>query len=511
MNIFRKSLVMKLWLAMVILVIIVLWVAGFTHINIIERTYYNQQAEQLRVQGERVAEVIAQNPDPATEINILSRTLGINITQVNEDGIMERCHGLGKNIRRNANTGYGMRLHGHRNMLWSPEEPAGTPARNKWTMHHNMLWSPEGIQRVLEGETLYYRGPNRFLNNDVLSVALPVWSGDNVEGAVIVSAPLAPIAGRVQVLQKVSLFTGIGGIVLATLLSLLFSRKLSRPLIQMNKVAQAMAAGDFSKQVDIKGNDEVGLLGSSLNNLSRQLQDKISAIERMDQTRRDFVANVSHELRTPLSIIQGYTEALADGMAATEEERREYLDIVQEEVLRLRRLVNDLLDLRKMETGQTEMKFSFVELSSLLGRVTEHFRGPAKKKNINLILRVEPDLPPVMADEDRLKQVFINLLDNGLRAVPDGGMVKVSAVQSNGEIKISIKDSGPGIPEEEIPLIWERFYKVDKSRARESGGTGLGLAISRRIVEAHGGKIDVHCPEEGGTEFYIHLPVNDIH
>lgn len=269
-----------------------------------------------------------------------------------------------------------------------------------------------------------------------------------------------------------------------------------------------MARGDYSRRVEAKSKDEIGLLAESLNSLATELQEKIDALERLDRTRREFVANVSHELRTPLSIMQGYTEALIDGMAESEADRQKYLGNIHEEILRLRRLVTEILDLRKIEAGRLEMEIKEVSLPDIARRVVYKLQSLAEEKNISVSQNFSPKLPAAHADPDRLEQVFINLLDNALRVTPDGGKIEIAIKALKEKLQISISDTGPGIPPEEQPLIWERFYKVDKSRTRIGGGTGLGLAIVKEIVEAHGGSIEVLSHPGAGTIFVFTLPQN---
>jgi signal transduction histidine kinase len=358
----------------------------------------------------------------------------------------------------------------------------------------------------MQGNEFFRRGPYHFLNTEVLTVAVPVYENSQIKGAVIFSAPLAPVEERITELQKITRYAGIVGIILATFLALLLSRTLSSPLLKMNQAARAMVKGDYSRRVEVRSNDEVGVLAESLNSLATELQKKIDALEQLDRNRRKFVANVSHELRTPLSVIQGYTEALIDGMAGSEADRQKYLGNIHEEILRLRRLVTDILDLRRIEAGETDIKMSKVPISELAQQVVEKFQALAGEKKI-LIFQSYPDInSTVLGNQDHLKQVLINLLDNAIRHTPGGGRIELAIKDLGDNIKVTVSDTGSGIPLEEQPQIWERFYKVDKSRTRKGGGTGLGLSIVKEIVEAHGGSIDVASKPGEGSTFYFTIP-----
>ncbi|UVI32355.1 HAMP domain-containing sensor histidine kinase [Paenibacillus spongiae] len=235
---------------------------------------------------------------------------------------------------------------------------------------------------------------------------------------------------------------------------------------------------------------------------------------KLEKLRSDFVANVSHEIRTPLSMLQGYSEALLDDIAASPEERKELVQVIHDESLRMGRLVKDLLDLARMEAGHIELRYDQVNLTALMKRVHRKFLVYAKERGIELIINLpESDLYLQAGDEDRLEQVLTNLLDNALRHTRSGAAIKIAAqygsVGGKTFAELKIQDEGQGIPQEDLPYIFERFYKADKARTRgaSSGGTGLGLAIVKNIIEAHRGRIDVMSVVGKGTTFTMLLPV----
>ena len=234
---------------------------------------------------------------------------------------------------------------------------------------------------------------------------------------------------------------------------------------------------------------------------------------KVDKIRRDFVANISHEIRTPLQMLQGYSEALLDDIVVSPTERQELVQVIHDESLRMGRLVNDFLDVARMEAGHMNMKFQYVDVNMLLSRVTRKFIVFAKERDVELISELsEATLELQHADEDRLEQVFTNLIDNAFRHTDSGKQVIIrsSSVILNHEtfIQLQVKDQGHGIPSEDIPYIFERFYKADKARKREdSSGTGLGLAIVKNIIDQHHGNIAVDSMMGHGTAFTILLPV----
>lgn len=227
---------------------------------------------------------------------------------------------------------------------------------------------------------------------------------------------------------------------------------------------------------------------------------------KLDKLRKDFIANVSHELRTPISMLQGYSEAIVDGIAETEEEKKEMAKIIYDESLRMGRLVNELLDLARMEAGHIHLIVEDVELSSFINRIVRKFQGLAKDNDILFGAEIFGEISRFVFDPDRIEQVLTNLIDNAFRHTPKGGKVTLRIIPEEKGITMEVKDSGSGIPEEDLPFVFERFYKADKARTRGRAGTGLGLAIAKNIIDAHRGHISVQSKLGQGTTFSFFLP-----
>lgn len=241
------------------------------------------------------------------------------------------------------------------------------------------------------------------------------------------------------------------------------------------------------------------------------LQD-ITGLRRLEELRRDFVANVSHELRTPLASIQAFVEALLDGMVDDPATQMKYLKVIHEETLRLKRLIHDLLDLSLIESGKAKWQVMPLNIKDLTIRVLEKLMPQIEEKALEIEIEMPEDLPFALGNPDRIEQVLINLLHNAIQFTPAGGKIRIGASACCDEIRVSVADTGEGIPAEDLPHIWERFHKVDKSRARSSGGTGLGLAIVKHIVDAHGGRVGVESEPGKGSIFTFSLPqVNKAH
>lgn len=248
--------------------------------------------------------------------------------------------------------------------------------------------------------------------------------------------------------------------------------------------------------------------GDSVRGAVAVLRDKTEE-HRLDKLRSDFIANVSHELRTPIAMLQGYSEAIIDDVVSSEEERNEIIRIIYDESQRMGRLVTDLLDLARMESGNITLYKDLVPVTPVFERITQKFVQVAKEKDIDLTYSSTfDDQTLISIDEDRIEQVLTNLIDNAIRHTNKNGSVKVIVNQEVSFARIEVKDNGAGIPKEDLDYVFERFYKADKARTRGKGGTGLGLAIAKNIVEAHKGRITVESKVDVGTSFIFYLPLD---
>ncbi|MBC7235506.1 MAG: HAMP domain-containing protein [Chloroflexi bacterium] len=287
---------------------------------------------------------------------------------------------------------------------------------------------------------------------------------------------------------------------LALVLSFLLSRSLTRPLRELTAATKALARGDLGHQVPVRSQDELGELARSFNTMSQ-------ALARAEHLRKQMTADVAHELRTPLSLILGHAEALDEGVLPATPET---MHIIHDEARRLSRLVEDLRTLSLSDAGELRLDLRPVAVEDLATSATTAFYAQAQSHGVILETAIEPDLPPVLADPDRIMQVLSNLLSNALRFTPQHGKIIVSAKRDDaraGFVRLAVQDNGPGIPQEEIESVFERFYRADRSRAREDGGTGLGLAIARSLVETHGGRMWAESQPGDGTTVLFTLPI----
>ncbi len=294
--------------------------------------------------------------------------------------------------------------------------------------------------------------------------------------------------------------TGVVGLVLFRLLTKRFHA--------MAAAVKQFERGNFAQRIAIKSNDEIGQLAGSFNRLADTIVANMEELKRTDDLRRELVANVSHDLRSPLASMQGYLETvLIKDEKLQAEERRRYLQIIFDNTKRLGTLVSELFELSKLDAKQIQPEVEPFSIAELTQDVVMKFKPQAEKLRVNLQAALSKDLPMVHADIAMIERALSNLIDNALRYTPEAGTVKVDLQNHQDKVRVVVSDTGCGIPTEEIPLVFERFYRIEKSRARSSGGAGLGLAIAKRILDLHDSTISVHSAVNVGTTFSFELKV----
>jgi signal transduction histidine kinase len=282
-----------------------------------------------------------------------------------------------------------------------------------------------------------------------------------------------------------------------------------RRLQQLQHAAVALGGGELAVRAPVSGGDEVTSLSRAFNEMASQLESRTRALEQGDRTRRQLLADVSHELMTPLSAIRGYVETLSmDDLRLDDSTRRRYLGIVTEEAGRLEHIIGDLLDLARLEGGGGSFRIERVSPDQLLERVRRRHGPVLEDKRIALVTRKAAGIDSLLGDPNRLEQALQNLVANAVRHTPAGGQVLVEIADRDDAVGIGVQDSGPGIPPEHLPHVFDRFYKADESRAGTDvpSGSGLGLSIVQAIVARHGGSVTASNAPEGGARFDIVLP-----
>jgi signal transduction histidine kinase len=323
------------------------------------------------------------------------------------------------------------------------------------------------------------------------------------EGGWVVVTVQSPGSAVFQILRD-DLFppmieAGLVALVAAIILAFWITRWVVAPLQHISRGAHAITTGDY-QPIPLEGPSEVKELGQSFNDMSMRIQSS-------QKSQRDFIANVSHELKTPLTSIQGFAQAIQDGTANTPEALKQAGTIIYSEASRMFRMVMDLLDLARLDSGIADLEHTPLDLAAILNNIVDKMTPQARQAQVDLASKISA-IPPILGDADRLSQVFTNLVDNAIKYTPAGGHVTVSAGQTDGKVEITVSDSGMGISPEDLPHIFERFYQTDKSRRGGRGhGVGLGLAIAREIVLAHQGSMDVTSTPGQGSNFVIKLPL----
>jgi len=597
-----NRVVFKLWITIIGLVAVVLTVLSLTLMSFLDEFYERQRTEDLKQLAQNMAHVILVYKDSEKTLNIARELVDVYDTRMVITG------SLGNYNQDSA----------------APNNASIPEVRPEEFLKHPVLRQARDNDRIA-------------VTRDFFSVLPPKSSVPHYEEFVVVAVPLHSQGLNSELIlyqtmeelrettyktTRLIFYAAPIGIILTTFFAFFLSSRVTQPLRSMKEAADSYARGDFSTQISIRTNDEIGDLASTFNHMAGRLNDLIVALSRekeqvasvlksmvdgvmtfdrnghiivtnppadellkaweyeqggaeaeedesdqgkglppsmrsileqvvkneeevvtdvivqgriyavvmaplyddaqvrgavavlrdmtqerrLDKLRKDFVANVSHELRTPLVMLQGYSEAIIDDIAESQEEKKELAQIIYDESLRMSRLVNELLDLARMEAGHIPLEIQPANLLQLEDKVIRKFGGVAKEQGIHLQLDWQAADGTFYFDNDRMEQVLTNLVDNAIRHTGHGGTVTLRTFIQDEMYTIEVTDTGSGIPAEDLPFVFERFYKADKARTRGRAGTGLGLSIVKNIVQGHHGTITVRSKLGEGTTFSIQLP-----
>ncbi|HPC99740.1 MAG TPA: HAMP domain-containing sensor histidine kinase [Acetivibrio sp.] len=352
------------------------------------------------------------------------------------------------------------------------------------------------INGALKGKKTTWRGRNPQTNESILSVSSPIKKNEEVIGVVRVITALTDVNKILfnHVLTLIVLGTFI--VILIFVAGVFLSNTIIKPVKEITCAAEAMARGRFDVRVNKRYDDEVGKLADTLNYMAE-------AVSKHEKMKNDFIASISHEIRTPLTSIIGWVIAINSGNVENSEEIREGLGIVERESERLAAMVEELLDFSKFDAGSINLKIDLVDLKELISHITKQMEPRAKREGIFIVMRTDEDLPFIDADENRLKQVLINIIDNSFKFTQKGGYINIIAKQLKDKVLICVEDNGCGIPEDDISKVTQRFFKGNSNAA----GSGLGLAICDEIIKLHNGEMNIESVVEKGTAVNIILPV----
>ena len=382
--------------------------------------------------------------------------------------------------------------------------------RGLWRRGRGPVERPDGER--LEGEFPFRRsrpGPGPGSGARGLGESAPLFVNNAQVGRVVVWAGDRPFWRIVRQLGPTTavIAAAVFGVGTA-LIALVVFGPVRRRLKDVQSATERLGTGDLSARAPEHGGDEVASLARSFNQMADELASRARALEASDRTRRQLMADVSHELMTPLTAMRGYIETLAmPEVQLDPQTRQRYMGIVTDETQRLEQIIGDLLDLARLESGGMTLRHERADVEQLFNRVAERHERELSGRCITLTTRVDPSARWITGDADRLEQALQNLAANALRHTPEGGRIRLTAERQAGDIVLTVHDTGPGIPSEHLPLIFNRFYKADVSRRAAGGGSGLGLSIAKAIVERHGGAIDAR--NDNGAVFEIRLPSSE--
>lgn len=356
------------------------------------------------------------------------------------------------------------------------------------------------IKALFDGEPQSWVRTGRRQADPAIVVAVPLTN--TTRYALFLDTPITGVNRTARALEELLLYAALLGVLAAGAVSFFISRSFTRPISAISQAASRFADGDFSSRSSVSGGDEIGSLGNTFNSMA----DSLANIE---QNRRDFLANISHELKTPIASIRALTEAIIDGIIDTPEGQQRYLGNIVKETERIGRLISELSDLSALEAGKLSIHLQNLNLKNFLSAETDKYISLLNDKKLNWSISIPENIPFVQADPDRLSQVFANLVTNAVRYAPEGSAIALKLNHGKNFVTVSVSDSGPGIAPDDLPHIWERFYRADKSRSRHLGGSGLGLFITRNLVHAMGGDITVESLPGKGATFSFTIPVSD--
>jgi two-component system phosphate regulon sensor histidine kinase PhoR len=354
----------------------------------------------------------------------------------------------------------------------------GHDIRRSATVNHNFLYVAKEVKKSLES--------TMFRNLRYIRL----------------SAPFEEVQDQINHIRSIVTVAGFGVLVLVIAVSVIISRRITRPMIQIARGVEQIRSGDLNAPLAISSNDEIGSLAKAINELVEKLKDDIVQLKKLERVRSEFLGNVSHELRTPIFAVQGYLETLLNGAVDDPSVNHVFLEKAQSNLSRLNALLEDLINISHIESGEMKMSFRYFRVNEFLESIIKDFEPRAAASHVELKLSCETSAEDeVFGDKDRLRQVLNNLVSNAINYNKPDGMVMLLSEKVEGGIHISVKDTGVGISQENLSRIFERFYRVDSDRSRTLGGTGLGLAIVKHIIEAHNSNVFVESKIGEGSVF----------
>lgn len=462
-----KSIRFKLWAGMMALILIVLILLWLFQIVFLGSFYTNMHISEVKSQAASILNQEEKISQEEYENKLEALAYANNMS-------IEILDGQGNTRYTTGTTGMGRQM----------------PIKNNNARIN-------AYNTALMGEEFASRVNHPRFGNQFIMLGLPIIRAGEITGAMLLTMPLAPVEETVSILKWQLFYITLILLVASLLISFLISKSFTRPILEIEKASEKMASGDYSARIQNFQQDELGRLAKTINHLGQQLS-------KIEQLRKDLIANVSHELRTPLSLIRGYAETLRDVTGNDPEKREKQLGIIIEETERLNTIVEDILNLSQLQSGYIKLQKGTFGVKETLEAVIKRYDVLSEKTGVKIIQEVSED-GFFEGDVGRIEQVLYNLINNAFNHTPSGGTITIRTRGISEGMRFEISDTGNGIRGEDIPHIWDRYYKGEKTSSKKSIGTGLGLAIVKGVLEAHQAAFGVESKEKEGTTFWFEL------
>ena len=494
-----KSILSKLWLGISALVVIILLMIWLFQVILLEDFYTQERKNILLEEGNKIASIILSSDDPTTisqevidEIDDFRSTFSFNINitiiDINNNHLFPTKSTRHSRDMIDLSKKFNINLNSKKVETHLPfRKPPSLFDRSNMDLHSKEVETV--VKQVDKAKRTF------------LLVKVPIQKDTHIVGNIILTSALAPIQETSSILKKqLSIVTWIS-LFIATLLAFLLAKLFTKPILKIIEASKKISEGDFTANVILASKDEIGVLGDTINHMALQLGQ-------IENFRKEFIANISHELKTPISLIRAYAELVMD-VDDLKEDRDQHLQVIIDESSRLNTIVEDILYLSKMEAGYLELICTEFPIMDLIKNIFERFHFFASNKNIKFVLDMDDENTYIYADYDKLYQVFFNLMNNAIKHSYESSEITITVTSTNTALRIEIKDHGKGIPKEDLPYIWDRFYKVDKSRKRDASGTGLGMSIVKNILESHHFPYGIESEINKGTTVWFEVKKED--
>lgn len=462
-----KSMGLKLWSGMMTLVIIMLILLWLFQIVFLENFYTSIRVSDIKNEGISIGKLIKLDSKADFQNKIDTFAFNNNLSIELED--------------LSGNTIY----------------IAGTTGASGQMPMMNTSARSTAFQEVLKGKEVLTPLTHPRFGNKFMLISLPVKISGKISDVLFINMPLVQVKDTTTILKKQLLYITIILLIAAIIISFYISRTFTKPILEIKKVSEKMASGDFSTRIISRNKDEIGKLAEAINFMGQELS-------KIDQLRKDIIANVSHELRTPLSIIRGYAETLRDVTGSVPEKREKQLGIIIEESERLSKIVDDILNLSQLQEGALPLTLNQFMIKNTIENIIKRYDILSEKTGIKVEV-ICPDNLKVSGDEPKIEQVLYNLVNNAFNHTLDGGNITIIVRSDIQRVKVEVKDTGTGISKENLQHVWDRYFKSNKTGERKIVGTGLGLAIVKNVLEGHNAPYGVESEEGVETTFWFEL------